>query len=310
MKTLFIGSKDLGVEILRQMIDIDRSNIVGAITIDDRSDSRTAFSKFFELCDLEGVPLTVAANRSDAESRIRTLEPDLCLVVGWYWLIGEDVLRVAGNGFIGLHFSLLPKYRGSSPLVWTVINGESEAGFSFFSLTEGMDEGPVWTQGSVPIGPRDYISDVLDNLTSKAIEAFGRMYPKILTGKLSPSEQSTAEATYCSPRFPIDGEIDWSKSAEQIFNFVRAQSRPYPGAFTYLGEDRITVWTVRQDSSSRYFGTPGQIARIEHSGVWVICGNDKAIVLESIELNGRTQRASEIIRSVKSRLPRMAGLRG
>ena len=206
MRVLFVGSKDLGVEILRRMICVNRSELVGAITIDDRHDSRSAYDKFFEVCDQNGVPLTIAGARADSERAMLESHPDLCIVAGWYWLIGSPVLRSLKHGFIGLHFSLLPKYRGSSPLVWTLINGDVEAGFTFFSMTEAMDEGPVWAQGSVEGGPMDYVSDVIGRLQTESTKVFSNIYPKILRGEMLPTPQ-IGDPTYCASRVPRDARL-------------------------------------------------------------------------------------------------------
>lgn len=299
-RVLFIGSKQLGLEVLKEIVLIKPESVIGIITFDDRSDTRSVFNDFVIFSKEQNINLMIAENRRHSELLIQTVNPDICFVVGWYWLIGNEVLNAASSGFIGIHNSLLPKYRGSSPLVWTMINGEREAGFSLFSLTEKMDEGDVWAYGTVSIEKNDSIGDVLKKLESKTLEVFRLTYPRILKGTATAIQQNHSEATYCSPRFDFDGLIDWNKSSDELYDFIRAQTHPYPGAFSYINGEKIVIWKARLNNI-KYYGTPGQIARVDENGVYVICGNQQSIILEIIEIKNEKSRAEKVIRSVKSR---------
>ncbi len=302
-KVLFLGSKQLGLRMLSEMLSIDSSALIGVITIDDRADIRSIYKDFVTFCDEKKLPLHVAKNRRHSEQLIRELEPDICFVAGWYWLIGTETLQAVPQGFVGIHNSLLPKYRGSSPLIWTMINGEATAGFSIFSITEGMDEGAIWATSIVPIGETDGVGDILQKLESETVNVMRRLYPQILDGSIEPREQIENEVSYCSPRFEFDGEIDWNWSARKVYNFIRAQSEPYPGAFTYFNGEKLTIWKARLNDAV-YYGTPGQVARIGGTVVYVICGDSRSIILEVVELNGSKTKASETIKSVKTRFPK------
>ena len=299
-KVLFIGSKQLGFEVLKEIVSIKPESVVGIITFDDRNDTRSVFDNFVNFSKEQNLNLMIAENRRHSEQLVREINPDLCLVVGWYWIIGNEALNTVKNGFIGIHNSLLPKYRGSSPLIWTMINGEPEAGFSLFSLTEKMDEGDIWASGTVPIEKSDSVSDVLKKLEIKTLETIRSIYPKILEGTATAIRQNHAEATYCSPRFDFDGSIDWNKSSQEIYDFIRAQTYPYPGAFTYLNGEKIIIWKAKLNDVT-YYGTTGQVARIDENGVYVICGNQQSIILEIVEIKNEKSKAEKVIRSVKSR---------
>ncbi len=302
-KVLFVGSKPFGLRCLEEMHRLAPGVLVGAMTLDDRADVRSAFDQIKAFCDERGVPLIVAKNRKDSEEQIRQLAPELCLVNGWYWLVGDQTLEAVPRGFLGIHNSLLPKYRGGSPLVWTMINGEKEAGLSLFSFTRGMDEGDIWAQAAVPIEREDYISDVLCKLEEKAVEILREKYLAILDGKLVPVPQDPSGVTYCAMRSPEDGLIDWNKPAEAIYNFIRAQSEPYPGAFTFLEGKKLVIWRARPEKVT-YYGTPGQVARISPDGVTVIAGDNAPLILEAVELEGVKGPAASLIKSVKARLGR------
>jgi methionyl-tRNA formyltransferase len=304
-RVLFIGSKQIGLAVLREMHRLAPQYLVGAITIDDRSDARSVHADLVAFCAGSRLALRIAASRTEAEAVIAELRPDLCIVVGWYWLIAHATLGLAPAGFHGIHNSSLPRYRGGSPLVWQMINGEPRAGFSIFRLTSGMDDGPIWAQGSVPIGPQDHIADVLRNLERESVSAFGRVYERLLDGRHLPEAQPVDGISFCAQRTPADGLIDWSLPAPRVFDFVRAQSEPYPGAFTFFQGDKLIIWRARVFEHP-YFGAPGQIARIAAPGIHAICGGGTALTLLDVQINEVRGAASDLVRSAKFRLGGLA----
>ena len=302
MKVLVLGSKALGLRLGQLLFDLSPSSFAGFLTFDDSADDRSALTELRSWCEHRGVELWVATDRAAAESTIASVAPDLCVVAGWYWLISEKCLAGVPAGFIGIHYSRLPEYRGSSPLVWQIINGEPEAWFSIFSFTPGMDEGDLWAQGSAPIAASDSIGELLPRLESAVVGTLETLYPAILRGEARPYPQPAVEPTYCAARLPSDGIIDFTEPARRCHDFIRAQSRPYPGAFTYLDGEKLIVWRARL-SSHTYFGRPGQVARIEKDGVVVVCGDNQPVILETVGWRGSERPAAEVVRSVKIRFP-------
>ncbi|OLP16501.1 hypothetical protein BST81_21220 [Leptolyngbya sp. 'hensonii'] len=299
-KVLFIGSKKLGLRVLQEMITLSPSTLVGIMTIEDKDDTRTVFRDFQALAEVAHLPFYVAQNRKHSEGIIDMLKPELCIVVGWYWLISQECLGSVPRGFIGIHNSLLPRYRGGAPLIWALINGEKQVGFSLFSFSVGMDDGPIWTQGHVTVDETDYINDVLEKLEARILEVMREKYPAIINNEIVPIEQQHSLATYCAQRFPTDGNINWFQSARFIYNFIRAQSAPYPGAFTIYEGKILKIWRAKLFHYD-YYGIPGQVARIDQDGVYVICGNNRAIVLQEVELLGQRDKAQNFIKSIKTR---------
>jgi len=296
-----MGSKQLGLRVLQEMYSLSPETLIGILTIDDNNDTRTVLNEFKKISNKNGIELHIAKNKKQSEKIIEALKPDLCLVVGWYWLIGDTVLDAVPHGFIGIHNSLLPKFRGGSPLIWAIIIGEREVGCSFFSFTSGMDDGPIWAQGSILVDEHDYIADVLRKFEDKTIEVLEDKYMKILSGDIRPVEQKHELKTYCAQRFPNDGNIDWRKPAQEVYNFIRAQSDPYPGTFTYFYGQTLKIWQAKVFDKT-YYGTAGQVARITSDSVYVICGDHRAIILEDIELDGKRGNANNFIKSIKGRM--------
>ncbi|MEX2286351.1 MAG: methionyl-tRNA formyltransferase [Planctomycetaceae bacterium] len=305
-RVVFIGSKHLGLNCLKRIHELAPSSLAGVVTIDDSSDTRTVFDQFQSFGDANAVRVEVAKHRRDSERLICSLEPDICLVVGWYWLITKDTLNKVPRGFLGIHNSLLPKYRGAAPLVWAIINGDSELGFSLFSFADSMDDGPVWGQRTVSLQDDDYIGDVLQRLKDEAMVFLTDIWPSILEGSVVPIPQDQSEATFCSFRTPEDGEIDWKRPAREIYNFIRAQSAPYPGAYTSIdGTTKLTVWRAKPVDLC-FYGTPGQVAQLQHNGVYVICGDNRPLLLEEVSIAGDGMApAQDVLKSLKQRLSPM-----
>lgn len=302
-RVVFMGSKQLGLRSLESLIRALPGSIVGAVTIDDTGDARSAHDRFTVLARERGVPLTVARTRAEAAEAVRRHEPDLCVVCGWYWRVGRVDLERVPRGFVGVHFSALPKYRGGSPLVWQIINGEPEVGLSLFSFAEGIDEGPIWAQRLIPLGPDEAVGDVLARLEALSVDVLAEHVPRILSGDASARPQDPGGATYCASRAPGDGEIHWEWPARSVHDFIRAQSRPYPGAFTYAGDTRLTVWRSRREDVT-YHATPGQVLRVGRDGVWVGCGDDRPLVVEQVALGGADCPAADVLASTTLRLGR------
>ena len=301
MKAAFIGSKLIGFQCMRVCEETVPNTIKAILTIEDSNDSRSALADFNRFSSERNIPLYFYKKSSDLDEFIEKNEPELSIVVGWYWIIKKKLLDKVPHGFVGLHASLLPKYRGGSPLVWAIISGETETGVSLFYFAEGLDNGDIISASRFKIEKEDTINEVSEKAIKCSISIFKEYYPKLLQGKAPKTPQGNQQASYCAQRMPEDGKINWNWSANRIHNFIRAQSHPYPGAFTILGDKKLTIWrtSLLEDT---YYGTAGQVARISPNGVTVICGDNKAIILETAQLqNNRAGAASEMIRTHSTR---------
>lgn len=165
----------------------------------------------------------------DYEDKIRKHQPDVILVLGWYYMVPKKIRELAKHGAWGIHASLLPKYAGGAPLVWAIINGEKETGVTLFKLDDGVDDGDIIEQQSFPIEFQDDIATVYD----KATEVSKKILVKVLDQypDIEMKVQNKDEIEVYPQRSPEDGEIDLNWSPVRIYNFIRAQAPPYPGAF-------------------------------------------------------------------------------
>ena len=296
---VFLGSKQLGLSCALAIEKIIGERLSAVITFDDSNDSRSRLREF--VSSFSKVPVHVLTKNVELESLLASLQPDLVFVSGWYWIISERVLALPAMGFYGIHPSLLPKYRGFAPLVWGMINGEKTLGFSLFKFTVGVDEGPIYAQRSFVVDDTDYIGDVLEKLERESILCLEECFCPLLQGTLNPQIQNHELATFAAQRLPKDGKIHWGNSQHDIYNFIRAQSRPYPGAYTLYEAEQITVWRASKFIAT-YYGTPGQLAGFDGERAIIICGDNKALLLEEIVINGATIQQRALFRTLQCRL--------
>lgn len=192
------------------------------------------------------VYVTDKMNNKETVSVIRSWNPDLIVVSGWYHIIKEEVLGIAPKGIIGLHSSLLPRYRGGAPLVWQMINGEQKAGITLFYMDKGTDTGDVIGQQEVIIDEEDDIGTLYKKVGEKGIALLREYIPQIAKNCAPRKKQTDIEKYRVYPqRKKEDGRIDWSKKAGEIYNFVRAQTKPYPGAFSLYEGYSVSIWKCR-----------------------------------------------------------------
>jgi methionyl-tRNA formyltransferase len=199
---------------------------------------------FEEIARQSAVPCIAFDRKSPGRfaRQVKELAPDLIVVAGWYYMVSRGLRESARWGAVGLHGSLLPKYRGGAPLVWTIIHGETRGGVTLFYLDDGVDSGDIIGQKPFPIEANETIADALVKLEEAGVALLEEYLPLLSEGRAPRIPQNHAEATYCAQRSPADGEIDWTKSAKQIKDFIRAQTRPYPGAFTRIAGKKVILW--------------------------------------------------------------------
>jgi methionyl-tRNA formyltransferase len=214
---------------------------------------------------------------------LREAAPDLLLVVGWSRLCGAEFREIARLGTLGYHPTLLPKMRGRAALAWTILLDLERTGGSLFWMDEGVDSGPIAAQEAFDIPPGTNLQGLLD----LQLAALGAMIPpliaKLADGTKPAREQDHSQATYLAIRRPADGEIDWNESAEAIERLVRAVTRPFPGAFSRLGEREVAVWSARVARYPHWHARVGQVFTYEDGAPVVRCGDGTDLALTDYE---------------------------
>jgi len=298
---VFLGSKKLGLAIIKSLISISPEIKWTIIHPDDSNDARSNLKDFETFAKLHKLDLKVAPSSAATKQLLFDIKPDIGIVSGWYTLLDDEALSYVKNGLWGIHNSLLPKYRGCSPLVWSIINGDVTVGCSVFKISEGMDDGEIAHQVMVENTSDDDIHSVLNKIESKLIFELPGVWHTLLAGRGNFISQFESEATYCGQRVERDGLIDWQQPAEYIHNFIRAQSHPYPCAFSYLNGEKV-LFLKSRSNELQYFGTPGQVLKRNLDSVFVSCGNNTAIEILGIKVNNKEVNVVDMFRSIKDRL--------
>lgn len=296
---VFMGSKDAGLQLCEKLCQLLPSGTLRAILCpNDADDPRSTLPAFRRLAERSGIPLQVTGTRAEILHWIAHYGAKIAFVHGWYQIIPID----GPCAFYGFHYSPLPKYRGNAPLVWQIINGEPQIGVSFFRFTEGMDEGGLVGQAEAPLTADETIADALDKANALMMDLADRYIPTLVAGEIALSPQPKEEPSYCGLRRQEDGRIDWWQSAKRVHDFIRAQSHPYPGAFTVTESgNQLKVWRSSVDPR-RFYGVPGSVVEVTKEWVVVACA-EGAVRLYTLELDGSGDvRAAEILRSLKTRL--------
>lgn len=300
---LFVGSKVSGLKVLKKIFTLSGNRLVGCVTMDDTEDPRSELSGFCSFCKENSIDIDILKGKCDLTNSIDRFKPDICFVMGWYAIISEALLDKIRGGFIGIHSSLLPKHRGFAPVVWAMIAGEDKTGFSVFSLDRGMDTGDVWYQKEIAIEKCDYIADVLKKIDVEIDKFFDLGFERILLGQVRPEHQRKENVSYGAKRTNEDGKINWEKTAWEIYNFIRAQSKPYPGAYAFYQSQLVRIWKA-DIFPYMIQGTPGQVGMInrERNEVVVVCGNDTGIVLHELEVSGNITFATSVIKGLSQKM--------
>jgi len=214
---------------------------------------------------------------------IKKINPDFILVVGWYYIIPKEILNYPKYGCAGLHASLLPKYRGGAPINWAIINGEKKTGITFFYFGEGVDSGDIIGQRAFKITLKDNCRTVYEKAIKSGIYLLKKYIPLIERNKAPRIKQDESKATYFPQRKPEDGLINWGQSALKIYNFIRAQTYPYPGAYTFYKKNKIIIWEAKISNfkSKEKGNKPGQILRISKKGILTSTLDGKVIITKA-----------------------------
>lgn len=253
MRIVFMGASELGWQCCRTLLEMGQQ-VVGLFSIPPQFSvswstmpvHNVRFRSFEGLAEEYRIPLTYMKGKATASACRRELErlkPDLIAVIGWYYMVPRSWRDIASLGAVGIHASMLPRYRGGAPLVWAMIRGESSTGTTLFHLGDGADDGDIIGQVPFAIEPEDEIGDLIAKATSASVELVRLYIPKLVRGEALRVAQDHRIATTYPQRNPEDGLIDWaSKSAVQVHNWVRAQTSPYPGAFTFHEGRAVHIW--------------------------------------------------------------------
>lgn len=287
MRVVFWGTPHPAVPALEAFATSADVEVCAVVTNPDRPAGRGHV--------LQPSPVKVAAERAGlvvwqpAKPReilddLQGLRVDACAVVAYGVILPVDVLDAGGRGFVNLHFSLLPSWRGAAPVAHTLLGGDTRTGVTCFVLDKGMDTGPVLSKEETDVGPRETAGELTQRLARLGAPLLVRAVRGLVDGSLRPTPQDDRLASYAPKIAPHDARLDWVRSATDLDRAVRAFN-PLPGAHTTFAGARLKVHSTAVVAAE---GPPGEIVRLDAAGPVVACGRE-GLRLEAVQPAGKAR---------------------
>ncbi len=241
-KTIFLGTPDFAATSLQALYDLEYE-IIGVFTQPDRPSGRgqqISKSAVKNLAESLGLPMFYPETKAELTALVTQLHPDLAIVAAYGIIIEQAALDVPEHGFINVHGSLLPKYRGASPIAEVILQGESSTGITIMHMDAGMDTGAIIKEFPLDIETDDTTASLTGKMATLGASAITEVIPAWIAGNLTETAQEEADATYCKKISKTDAHIDWQESAEIIARKVRAYY-PWPKAYTSVEGTRFQL---------------------------------------------------------------------
>ena len=291
MRVVFMGTPDIAATCLKKIL-ADGFEVVGVYTQPDRPKGRgmkLVASPVKEIALAAGIPVFQPENFRQEETveQLRALKPDVCAVVAYGRILPQKVLDVPAYGCINIHASLLPKYRGSAPYQWAVLDGLTETGVTAMYLTREMDAGDIIDVSKTPIGENETAGQLLDRLAVLGADLLSKTLTRFENGKVPAAAQNEAEVSYAPMLDKTMCPIDWTKTAQQVHNHVRGL-HPWPVAPMELEGKTFKVHATKVVEGS---GNPGEILGLTKTGLRIACG-EGAIEILSLQAEGGKRMAA------------------
>ncbi len=297
MKIVLAGKKDRATACLDKLLSSKHE--VSTVVTPVNDSAGFWYPSLSERAEQNNIPVSSPENinSESAIEYLKNINPDAVVLASYTQIIGKDLLSIPEYGFINLHGGKLPEYRGSSTLNWMVINGETEGGVSIIKIDEDIDTGPILTQEKFTIAPSHTIADVVKT----TLEVFPRLLTETLDkleqGGIKEIPQETTQGAYYHSRKPEDGRIDWRTMRDvDIYNLVRALTKPYPGAFFYYNGEKYLCWKAGLVEEEMK-GIPGRVTRKTQEGAIVIAKNRGVLIKEIQKEDKEEQNARDVLKT-------------
>lgn len=301
LRIVFMGTPEFAVPMLQQLIK-RQENIIAVVTQPDRPVGRGRQVKACPVKQLAAESMLTVLQPEKIKTpefvaAFRKLEPDLAVVAAYGQIFSQDLLDIPAHGFINVHSSLLPAYRGPAPINWAIINGDTETGVTIMKVSLRMDEGDILLQEKIPILPEDDAQTLHDRIAGVGARLLGTSIDMLKKGQWQPMPQDHSRATYAPMLKKQDGCIDWSRDSRTILNRIRGMT-PWPGCYTFCGGRLLKIH--RAESLERNTdASPGTVTSAGAEGIIVAAGTG-ALLLKEIQLEGKKRmQAEEFLRGHK-----------
>ncbi|EAA0010563.1 TPA: methionyl-tRNA formyltransferase [Clostridioides difficile] len=285
MKIVFMGTPDIAVPCLQKIID-EKYEILGVVTQPDKPKGRgkkLGMSPVKELAIENNIPVYQPVKARDKKfiDKIKSLNPDVIVVVAFGQILPKEILEIPKLGCINVHVSLLPKYRGAAPINWVIINGEEKTGVTTMYMDEGLDTGDMILKTEVNLDENITAGELHDKMMNIGAETLKETLRLIEEGNAPREVQNHEEFSYAPIMNKSLGNIDFSKSAREIHNLVRGVN-PWPSAYTTYNDVIMKVWKTKvlDEKSTKDVGT---IIDVSKDGIKVST-IDNVLLIEEIQM--------------------------
>lgn len=288
MKIVFMGTPDYAVSALAALVEAGHT-VTAVVTQPDKPKGRSGkliFSPVKEYALEKQIPVLQPQRikRPEAVEELRQYEADVFVVAAFGQILSKEILEMPKYGSLNIHASLLPKYRGSSPIQWAVINGEEKTGVTIMQMNEGIDTGDILYQKEIPIDEEETGESLFEKLSELGAKAIVEALSLLEAGSLVPIPQDEALATHTVMLKKEMGQLNFHKTAEELERLIRGLNS-WPSAYTYLNGKQLKIWNAKvcEGDPNAVCGT---VLRVEKDGFTVACGQD-ALFITSLQLAGK-----------------------
>ena len=289
MKIVFFGSPDSAVHSLKKILE-EGHHVELIITKPDKPAGRgkkLVSPPVKRYAQAKNIPVYQPIKiRKDhlAFEKLKEIQPDMNVVVAYGQIIPASIIFYPRYNSLNLHFSLLPKYRGASPVHWSILNGEKITGVTIFELNEKMDEGDILSTQELPILPGEYAHELEVRLAKMGSELLCKTIDQI--DSIPHTKQNHSAATSAPLLKKEDGRLDWSENAVEIDRKIRAFT-PWPSAFSFFDQKRIKIIKGKKQNAETLSQTHGEILDVKKTGIQVCCGQNSTYLIEELQPEGK-----------------------
>ena len=289
MKVVFMGTPDFSVGTLKAIVEAGHE-VAAVVTQPDKPKGRGGAMSFSDVkqAAIELGLLVLQPKRARDEefvNELRKINPDVIVVVAFGQILSKEILDMPKYGCVNVHASLLPKYRGASPIQWAVIDGCEYSGVTTMMMNEGIDTGDILLVEKVKLDSKETGGSLFDKLADAGADLLIRTVPHILDGtavyEKQPEESPTPYAGMITKQM---GRIDFHKSATELERLVRGLN-PWPSAYTFVNGKTLKIWKCKTEDDNQG-AAPGTVLQAQEGGIFVACG-EGTLVLTEVQLEGK-----------------------
>ena len=304
LRIIFCGTPEFAVPSLRRLLSDTDFTIAAVVTQPDRPRGRGQ--------EVSASPVKAAALEAGVQvyqpEKIRSdsaldfftrMAVDAVVIIAYGQIIPARLIALPRLGWINLHGSLLPKYRGAAPIAWAIANGETVTGLTSMQIDAGMDTGPMLLRHEMEIGPDETTPELARRMAEAGAPLIADTLRKLERGEVRPIPQDSSQASYAPLLEKEHGLIDWSLPAHQIYNRMRGFT-PWPGAYTSFREQICQIWGRPADSAlASQSEIPGSLLA-SSDAVYVVCGEGSCLQIETVQIEGRKRvKAREFVNGAR-----------